>query len=337
MKTWTIQSKLILKQVSLFLLLVGLLIFGAAIAYAQGDEQIERLSVQLWPEFDQPETLVIAHGSLADASSFPATLTFNLPVGIMKMNAVAILADEGGALLNHPYELEQRDGASQLSFALDAPMDFYFEYYDPDIMTNNGDERSLAYEFIADYAVQDLSIEVQQPPEAENMQLSPDPDNVSVSNNQFTYHIYKRSNLAPGSTFSFAGTYQKQGDMLTNDLVVNIPEPSEPLQPLQPAPPKKQDWTLMLGYALVGLGAAVLVFAGVMWYINRNRSQEEYEPAPRRPSRKKGKSPAARVPQPKGVQQSASSSSSDARFCPHCGTAYKQDALFCHKCGKPRR
>jgi len=336
MKNRLTQNKAILKQVNLFLILVGLLAFSAVIAYAQGDERIERLSIQLWPEFDQPETLVIVHGNLADAPSFPATLTFNLPVGITEMHAVAILADDGGELLNHPYELVQRDGASQLSFALGAPIDFYFEYYDPSIMTNNGDERSLTYEFIADYAVQDLSIEVQQPPEAENMQLSPEPDNVAVSSNQLTYHIYKKSNLAPGSTLSFAGTYQKQGDTLTNDLVVNIPEPSEPFQPLQPAPAKEQDWTLMLGYALVGLGAGVLVFAGVMWYINRNRSQEEYEPAPRRPSRKKGKSPAARISQPKSAQQSAPSSS-DARFCPHCGAAYKQDALFCHKCGKPRR
>ncbi len=331
----------LLKQILLLAVLTVLLALGAVVVYAQSDIKIERFTIQLWPEFDQPETLIIAHGNLSDAPSFPVTLTFNLPPEITEMNAVAILAEDG-SLLNHPYELIQRDGAAQLSFALGGPMDFYFEYYDPNVMTKNGDERALTYQFLSDYDVQDLSIEVQQPPEAQEMKLSPEPDDVIVGDSRLTYHIYRKSHVAPGEGISFSGSYQKQGDTLTNDLVVNIPEPSEaeapnPSLPSVSAPAAETDWKLWLGYGLVGLGAAALVFAGVMWYLNRNdEEEEEVAPAPRRASRKKGKAPAARVPRPKGAQKSTSSGS-DARFCPYCGTAYKQDALFCHKCGKSRR
>ncbi len=327
---------------TLFLIVLGvLLVFSAVIVYAQSDIKIERFTIQLWPEFDKPETLIIAHGNLSDAPSFPVTLTFNLPPEITEMNAVAILSEDD-SLLNHPYELVQRDGAAQLSFALGGPMDFYYEYYDPNIMTKNGDDRILSYEFLSDYDVQDLSVEVQQPPEAQEMKLSPAPDDIIVGDNRLTYHIYRKSHVVPGEGVSFSGSYQKQGDTLTNDLVVNIPEPSEaeapkPSLPSTPAPAAETDWKLWLGYGLVGFGAAALVFAGVMWYLNRNNEEEEEEtPTPRRAPRRKGKAPAARVPRPKGTQKS-SSSGSDIRFCPYCGTAYKQDSLFCHKCGKARK
>lgn len=330
-----------LKHLFLLAALAVLLAFSAIVVYAQSDIKIEKFTVQLWPEFDKPETLVVAHGNLSDAPAFPVSLTFNLPPEITEMNAVAILAEDG-SLLNHPYELVQRDGAAQLSFALGSPMDFYFEYYDPTIMTKNGDERTLTYQFISDYDVQELSVEVQQPPEAQEMKLSPEPDDVVVGDNRLTYHIYRKSHVAPGEGVSFSGSYQKQGDTLTNDLVVNIPEPNETAAP-QPALPSASasaagiDWKLWLGYGLVGLGAAALVFAGVMWYLNRNEDGEDEEDyRPRRATRKKGKAPAARVPRPKGAQKSPPLGS-DVRFCPYCGAAYKQDALFCHKCGKPRR
>ncbi len=331
-----------LRQILLLVALTVLLAFGLVTVYAQSDTKIERFTVQLWPEFDRPETLVIAHGNLSDAPSFPVTLTFSLPSEITEMNAVAILAEDG-SLLNHPYELVQRDGVAQLSFALGSPMDFYFEYYDPNIMTKNGNKRALTYQFISDYDVQDLSVEIQQPPEAQAMKLSPEPDDVIVGDNRLTYHIYRKNHVVSGEGVAFSGSYQKQGDTLTSDLVVNIPEPNEtaasqPALPSVSAPATETNWKLWLGYGLVGLGAAALVFAGVMWYLNRNEGEEDEENfRPRRAPRKKGKAPAVRVSRPKGAQKPIPSASDDVRFCPYCGTAYKQDALFCHKCGKPRR
>jgi len=63
----------------------------AATAMAQSPA-IDNLVVQLWPEYDRPETLIIYQGQLVADASLPTTLTFEIPARVETMHAVAIMS-----------------------------------------------------------------------------------------------------------------------------------------------------------------------------------------------------------------------------------------------------
>ncbi len=305
-----------------YILIVALIIvlFSMPVS-AQNDAQLKTLVIQVWSEFDQPETLIIYHGELADTVSLPVELSFNIPANVGEMNAVAVF-DENGNLVNHPYQLTDGDaGNKQLTFSIDTPI-FRFEYYDADILQKDGKKRTLNFNPTLDYRVDALQIEVQQPFGAQDMALSPPADDTVVGADQFNYFIYQRENLAAGETFSLTGSYTKETDTVTTDVQVGIPQPETPTET---PPVASQNWQLTAGYILIGLGAVVLLVVGGMWIYNNMNAAQSDEP-PRRSGQKKRKSSSV-----KNV------SGAKSKFCHHCGAKLQPDAKFCHQCGTPRR
>ncbi|MEM7033457.1 MAG: hypothetical protein AAF629_28150, partial [Chloroflexota bacterium] len=75
-------------------------------ANAQAKIELERLSIEIWPEFDRPSTLVIYRGSLAESVPLPALVQFHLPKYLSELNAAASF-DTENRLINAPYQLEQ--------------------------------------------------------------------------------------------------------------------------------------------------------------------------------------------------------------------------------------
>ena len=316
---------------SVFLLLPVLLLLGVT-AFAQSPT-IDNLVVQIWPEFDRPETLIIYQGQLAADESLPATLTFELPARIEKMHAVAIMAPEGN-LVNADYTLTPKDDSTLvLTFTADNPR-FQFEYYDPAVVVKNGSARNLAYVGTTLSPVNSLQIEVQQPVGAKDMEITPPADEVMTGSNNFQYFIYKRENVEPGQFINLTGKYTKESDTLTVDaqtvgIVQPTAAPASP--PLAAAMPGGSNWAMTLGYVLVGLGVGVLLVAVGIWFFNNRGEPEPEEVSPRRPVRKRGTPPAPKAVNPAGTTDAKS------KFCPQCGTRYKPGAKFCHQCGAPRR
>jgi hypothetical protein len=86
------------KSYSLLILLclVGMTAgLSAFTVLAQDDVSFSKLEIDLWPEYDRPEVLVIYRISLDPAASLPADLTLRIPVDA-QVNAVAARQADGG-------------------------------------------------------------------------------------------------------------------------------------------------------------------------------------------------------------------------------------------------
>ncbi len=307
---------------------------GIISVQAQSPISLDNLSIQVWPEFDRPETLVIYKGALADSVALPATLTFRLPAQVPEMFAVAAFDEEQNTLVNNPYTFE----AGTLTLTVERRQ-FQFEYYDPTLVIKADTQRNVQLDFAVDYPVAAWRLELQQPLGAGNLQLSPEADEVTQGADQLLYHIYRRADTTGGETISVSGSYQKNGDTLTAEANVNIPPLAQNTEPAV-TPAANSNW-LTAGYVLIGLGVLVLLAAGGVWfyrYLNASTGQPVRRPARSRAqvqSKKAGrpvKRSAAPAPRQAGPQDPG-----PGRFCHQCGTEYKPDAAFCHSCGTPRR
>lgn len=330
-----ISNKKILKSGSWLIIALSFLVAWNVFVQAQSGLQLARLSIQIWPEFDRPETLVIYQGELADTVALPVSLTFRLPAGIETMNAVAV-SGETGSLLNNPYTLEPDGDVSLLTFTIERP-GFQFEYYDPAIVTIDAPKRLFNYQTVTDYPVANLQFEVQQPLGAEDMQLSLPSDDIQVRSDQMTYYIFRQLDLSAGTTVTLSGDYQKETNTLTAEAKANASLPFETFDTTL-TNATEQPWFFSPGSILVILGVSLLLVSGGVWFFSYRRPPV----TTRRPARKKMKTKPARPTQSMGSSRPdksapQSSQSGQGKFCHQCGVAYKPHARFCHNCGTERR
>ena len=115
-----------MRKFSLILILGIMLVFPSFVS-AQSDVTIANMTVQLWPEYDQPSMLVIVDFQMNAATALPADLTFRIPKEA-NLIAVAALASDGG-YLNTVFEGPNDDGEWQ-SFTLSVSQNsvYRFEY-----------------------------------------------------------------------------------------------------------------------------------------------------------------------------------------------------------------
>ncbi|MGA2503961.1 MAG: hypothetical protein ABSG01_07710, partial [Anaerolineales bacterium] len=71
-------------------------------AQAQSELRLSSVSVDIWPEYDQPAVLVIYHISMPANTTLPVTLNLRIPAQA-EAYAVAI-SDPVNGLLNAPYD-----------------------------------------------------------------------------------------------------------------------------------------------------------------------------------------------------------------------------------------
>ena len=308
-----------------FRLLLPLLLFVVTpfLAKAQGPPQIQNLLIELWPEFDRPEVLVIYRVELSADTPLPATLTFELPGYVESMNAVAYAQNNNLlAVQENAIDFTYRDDSLFLTFSTPSPR-IQLEYYDDEIITKQDQTRTIDYNFMASYAVNSIDFQIQSPLQAENFSLEPTPDETFTDANSLTYNVVEVTNLAAGDSFSLAATYQRATDALTLELLTPPSEHAEDIIVLTNDPPT--DTNVIIAYALAGVGVVLILGAVGHWWWSRSRI--EAIPVRRPPAQSRGRT---KLPAKKQGQQSAG-------FCYNCGTALRSDANFCHKCGAERR
>ncbi len=118
---------------SIFLIaLLGLaLMLWPGSVQAQEAITLKEAVIELWPEYDRPEVLVIYRLELADDTTFPAQVTLHFPDYIEQMNAIA--TEQNGGLFNLPEEavqFSQSDDKTNLTLTVESPL-LHLEYYDP--------------------------------------------------------------------------------------------------------------------------------------------------------------------------------------------------------------
>lgn len=330
MKTISRERKLL--QVVLLLFSLFWVISGA-VAAQTAPITLKNLEIELWPEFDRPETLVIYRAELASTVTLPAEVTFRLPATVESMFVVAVERDGVLVEVNRDaFKLERTDDAMRLTFSTPVPR-IQFEYYDASIVTKQAKERQLKFEIAASYPAEKAAFQVQQPFQAEKFTLTPPASSTFAGADGLTYAVVEIAGLARDETFTLIANYSRPTDTLSAQNLVGPPaEHAADLpaaaQPLVTQPPANENLTL--GYILMGVGVTLLLGVVVYWLWSKKAAPAKVRPASQRP-----KSTAKPVEASAPVTSPAVSP--PRNFCYRCGVALREDANFCHSCGAERR
>jgi hypothetical protein len=322
-------------------LTLALTLLASVVAQAQAaTPHIDNLLIELWPEYDRPEILVIYRAELSPETPLPAELTFRLPGYIEAMHAVAIQQD-GQLVEVRAEEVDLRyDGDDlYLTFPTSSP-GVHFEYYDPNIITRQGQTRQLTFEFTASYAIRATNLEIQEPFQAQGFSLTPPPSRTFIGNDDLTYNLIEMTGLNPGESFELSATYQRSTDALSVERFgVGVSEHAADLA-AGPEPPVATNQTL--AYVSIGAGVALLLTAGGYWLWSGRFNKGTASPTPRRGSRRRPGSPSKRKtisessPPSEPVKQPAETQATGG-YCYNCGVVLRADSNFCYNCGAVRR
>lgn len=275
---------------------------------------IKWMEVEILPEYDRPDVLVIYRITLADQVSLPARLTINIPLEAMQPYNVAV-KDVDGQLYNHDYSTAIE--GEWLAITIETPLpDLQIEYYDPRI-TRQGDKRKIEYRWPQGLIVENLSLSVFEPVNAADFITNPGLGSGRNSASGLTEYNIMLGTLSADTPFELEVSYTKPDDILSG--------PSQPVQPSTPVSektagrvtlPEVLPWILgVLGLGLIG-GAA-------LWYWRTGR-----EFSTQNLRRRHGSSQANEITRPVA---------GEGTFCHKCGRKASAGDLFCRTCGTKLR
>lgn len=288
----------------ILILILGMLLAFPFSASAQSNAGLSFVTVQLWPEYDQPSMLVIVDFQLAAETSLPANLTFRIPPDA---NLIAVAADAGsGQFMNVPYE-EPRTEGEYLVF--DMPIEDYnphrFEYYQP--LSFNGSERIFSYLWDNQYEVSSFKYLFLEPLDVTRVSLDP----VHTSQETFNGLNYYEGSTVPltaGAQYTLNVSYEK-----TTDTLVSQAQSVQIAEPVNEDTPGRVSLANSLPYIIGGLGI-IMIAGGLMYYFQWGRHSS-------------GKSKARRR------SHVNAESNVTSVYCPQCGARAKPSDRFCRTCG----
>lgn len=337
------NAKLLRSSWIFLFLLLAYLLLPYPTTKAQSSPKLSNLLVELWPEYDRPETLVIYRAEVDPTVQLPAQVTFRLPGYIENTHAVA--AEQDGRLVDvNPDTIELRPEGGDMLLTFSTPSArFQFEYYDPVILTQQEQTRQLNFEFVALSEIDSTTFEVQEPVGAQNFSLTPPPDNSFVGADGLRYNTINKAGLTPDDVFTLTAAYERNNDQLSVNSLntggsLTGPPTNQPVE-LNPAPAGLLgDQSFLLGYILIGAGVVILGGTGIYWWWSTRRSDE---PGQRRPPRRSHRSASPARPANPGQKQPNQTTTpvpeQAANYCYRCGAPLRPDANFCHVCGAKRR
>lgn len=308
-------------------LLILTLSLNARPARAQETITLSSLTIDLWPEFDRPATLVILKGTLASSVKLPAQLTLHIPAASGGPFAVAA-QDASGQLLDTQHTESQSGDSIAVNLTTDFPT-FHLEYYDP-ALTITGEARDYTFQWTTDYAVSAVTLRVQEPVDARDLSAEPAVTPAGTADFGLNYYSASLGALSAGQSLSVHLRYSKSTARLSSEVVSqNTPVPLATPIVSQPQP-SQTNFTPILLAAAGGLGLLMIGFG--VWSIIRNRREMGAE-HPRRRRRHVAQvgedGPTPLEPGP--------GAATPARFCAQCGKPVLPGDRFCRNCGTPVR
>jgi hypothetical protein len=276
---------------------------------------IQSMEIDLWPEYDRPDVLVIYRITLASTVKLPAELTLRLPAAVGTPSAVAEQTANG--LFNIQFDNSARDGNYQLvRFTTTLPQ-LQIEYYDPGLKKNLS-ARTFSFTWPGDYPVTDMQVKVQQPRTASKMTLEPKTGTSSTANDGLVYFDVPIGKVGGGETFALNLSYQKSDDSLTQAAAF---EQVTPVVPAQNGTNSQFNFNQILPWLLGALGL-LLIGGGVFWYM-RSGSTTNAAPQRRRPR--------------SSEETSGRTAGGEDTFCHQCGKKASGSDVFCRSCGAKLR
>ncbi|MCS7011831.1 MAG: zinc ribbon domain-containing protein [Anaerolineales bacterium] len=296
----------------LLLFLVALHPFLSFSASAQETPRLARAYVQIWPEFDRPEVLVILSLTLPEQTKLPATVEFRIPAQA-EIHAVAV-ADPTEGLLYAEYQKTLEGTWTRLRITA-TTLNVHIEYYDT--LIREGNQRTVTYRWPGGFQVDEFVLAFQLPLSASNLVMTPSPARSEVDAHNFQIYFTAPISLQPEQDFRFSARYQKPDDALSVSLLQVEPE-----KPLTETSGRwvwsdVLPWVVgILGVGLIGLGILVgLSFWRPEWFSKRPMSVRMKQ---------------NRRPRPAAKDQTVV-------YCHACGRRAQPGDRFCRACGEQLR
>jgi hypothetical protein len=306
--------------------------FSALPAQAQ-TETLEELTIDIWPDYDDPSVLVLLTGQLPADTPLPTTVTVPLPADAT-LNAVARITTDGAMMADVDYE--QQPGAEVLALTTPDPV-FRVEYYVPYQAT--GLERDFSWAWDSPVAIASLLVSVQQPASATSISVMPAPISVTPGNNGLQNHRLPAQTLAAGERFQIDIAYAMQSALLTVE--------TQPTQvDLAPLPASDGSDAGGLSWWLIGgaLGLLMGMMLGAWFFLVRPGTRRSTAPVAAGRSRKPAPArqritqvPAAREPVASEPTDASPTDAASVRYCHQCGEAIAVGDRFCRFCGTKLR
>jgi len=270
---------------------------------AQGKLHLSSVSVDIWPEYDRPEVLMIYHLTLAPDRSLPATISLRIPSGA-EVNAVAVV-DATGNLINAPYDSTIQGAWLTLAITTTSPQ-VQVEYYTD--LVKDGITRHIVFDWAGDYAVDNLEVNFLRPLGAGSPTISLPSDDTSLGQNGQTNYRIAVPNLTADTPFILKIDYQRQTDALS---IASLPVQAASTP--GPDTPGHISMTGILPWVLAGIGL-LLIVAGSVGFIAWQHA---------------GQPPVAdeRIPLPLKEDEE------EFIYCHQCGKRAQPGDVFCRTCG----
>lgn len=309
---------------SLMILLPVLFVWGFWLqppnpARAQSQPELRALQISLWPEYDRPSMLVIYRMTLSAETTLPANLVFRIPPGANPL-VVAV-----GTAVETVDEVSYTQNVSgnwkELAFTASLPV-IQLEYYDPGLKIED-QARHFEYRWPGDYAVDGMTIEVQQPVGATEMHITPDLGQGKQKANEqdILYYTSQVGSVSAGQDFEITVDYKKSNQALTVEQLEV--EPSQPITNNTTGRVRPRD--ILIGVLAVGALALLVVaviMGGGIWL--KRAMPKEVRPERKRRSREARSAVAEAAP-------------GGSVYCHQCGKRSTPGDRFCRSCGTKLR
>lgn len=275
-------------------------------AYAQlPTPTIETLAVDLWPDYDRTAVLVLLTGTLPATALLPTTVTIPLPPEA-ELHAVARITSDNVMTDDVQYTASE-NGVTFVT----SDQRFRVEYYMP--YTTAGSQHSFEFSWLADVAVNEIDVVVQQPAAASNMRTQPTAISSSAnSRDGLTYHVLPVTAVPAGQPYSVQVDYTMNQPTLSVEQLAPSATNTNTSSAVTPATGDGLNWPLLLAAA-----GGILILMAIVWQAASMRQQRK-RPRKTPPQR----TPPAPKPAVKAVQ-----------FCHECGAPVGPEDKFCRECG----
>lgn len=263
---------------------------------AEEKPRFTSLQVEIWPEFDKrEEVLIILKGELAADLALPATVSLRIPAS-SGTTAVAFATAPNSQLFNLEHERSYSEAFITLRFKISHRF-VHVEFYDRLALDVPARRFTYRYVWPGDLAVNNLTVLFQEPAAASDIVVKPELDAMVKGPNGLLYRNAELGTFAAGKRVPVEIGYTKT-DPRTSSEILGLSTAG-----LTPAPASGSNTELPSWLLTLVISAVLLIGAGtvLLWWRLRKKAS--------------GASPRS------------------AGFCPRCGNRHDPDDHFCSKCG----
>jgi hypothetical protein len=282
--------------------------------------QVNNMEIDIWPEYDQPSTLVIYRISFASLMSFPARVSFKIPASAGDPYSVA-MKDLDGLLYDLEYTVIPDGSWNRIEFVTSTP-DVQIEFYDPYSLGPN-ETHTYSFHWVSDYPIGSMKIVVQQPKYASHLMIQPDlgAGVVNIDDN-LTYFTALVGSVNLGESINISLSY----NIVSNQLSAS----TLPVRAATSLSQKNNLWQ-MLSELLTPiwenhslLTAGLFLFAGILflalgWLLSTRNKNPRLS--------------LTGEEETKSVKEVEENESDIEVYCHVCGKRARPSDVFCRACG----